>query len=184
VKVIELRQNLGKTKAAIRGVDEAAHPAILFCDADLVNLRKEHLDQLIHRYCEGWDMVIMDKGSQPWVFRSLLQSVPAISGTRIFDREHFYKIPFRKTDRFQFENRINDYFLDNGLTIAVSPAKEIHDTRKFIKYPFWKGLFLDLRGGLDVLLANGLLGIFRNLRTFRRIRRLAYTSDETKVPRR
>ena len=108
----------------------------------------------------------------------------AISGTRIFDREHFYKIPFRKTDRFQFENRINDHFLDNGLTIAVSPAEEIHDTRKFIKYPFWKGLFLDLRGGLDVLLANGLLGIFRNLRTFRRIRRLAYTSDETKVPTR
>jgi len=184
VKVIELRQNLGKTKAAIRGVDEAAHPAILFCDADLVNLRKEHLDQLIHRYCEGFDMVIMDKGSQPWVFRSLLQSVPAISGTRIFDREHFYKIPFRKTDRFQFENRINDHFLDNGLAITVSPAEEIHDTRKFIKYPFWKGLFLDLRGGLDVLLANGLLGIFRNLRTFRRIRRLAYTPDETKVPRR
>jgi hypothetical protein len=119
-------------------------------------------------------MVIMDKGSQPWIFRSLLQSVPAVSGTRIFDREHFCKVPFRETDRFQFENRINNYFLENGLTIAVSPAEEIHDTRKFVKYPFWKGLILDIKGGWEVGAPDGPFSILKTLRTFRQIRKLVY----------
>jgi glycosyltransferase involved in cell wall biosynthesis len=108
VKVLALPQNVGKTKAVARGVDEARHPTILLCDADLVNLKKEHVSELIRKYCEGWDMVILEMGSQPWVFQRLLQSTPALSGTRIFDRENFFKVPFRETDRFQFETRIND----------------------------------------------------------------------------
>jgi hypothetical protein len=109
-----------------------------------------------------------------------LQSVPAVSGTRIFDREHFFKVPFRETDRFQFENRINDYFLENGLTIAISPAEEIHDTRKFVKYPFWTGLFLDLKGGWEVMASDGLTSIPGNFRTFRRIWKLARPSQSSK----
>lgn len=174
-KVIVLPRNLGKTRAVMRGISEAEHPVILLCDADLVDLRAEHVTDMIRMFCEGFDMVIMDKGGQPWVFRELLQSVPALSGTRIFEKEEFSRVRFREADRFQFENRINAHFLAHGLTIAVSPAPQVHDTRKYRKYPFFKGLFLDIKGGLEVLASDGFLGIFRNLGTFRRIRRLAYT---------
>ena len=173
VKVIELRRNLGKTKAVIRGVEEAAHSALLFCDADLVNLNERHFAEMIERYCEGFDMVIMDKGSQPWVFRSLLRSSPAVSGTRILERGHFMKVSFKETDRFQFENRIDEHFLANGLSIAISPADEVHDTRKFVKYPFWKGVLLDIRGGWNVLASDGVTSIPRNLWLFRRMWRIA-----------
>ncbi len=173
VKVITLPCNLGKTKAVIRGVAEAEHSTILFCDADLVNLNHHHLFLMFEMYEKGFDMVIMDKGSQPWVFRSLLRSSPAVSGTRILNREHFYRVPFKDTDRFQFEIRINDHFLANGLKIAVSPAQEIHDTRKYVKYPFWKGLLLDIEGGWQVLASDGVRSIFRNLRMFRAIWKIA-----------
>ena len=172
VRVIELPHNLGKTKAVLRGVNEAEHPALLLIDADLINLSRRHVLDLLHKYCEGWDMVIMDKGGQPWVFQRVLQSVPALSGTRILGREHLLRVPFRTSDRFQFENRINDHFLRNHLSIAVSPAAEIHDPRKFVKYPFWQGLLLDLKGGWEVGTSDGPLSLFRNLRTFRRIRKL------------
>ena len=125
VKVISLPQNVGKTHAVIHGVAEAEHPTLLFCDADLVNLNQRYISDLIAKYCEGFDMVIMDKGSQPWIFRELVKSAPAVSGTRIFDKMYFLKIPFLETDRFQFEIRINDYFLENGLSIAITPAEEI-----------------------------------------------------------
>lgn len=177
-RVIALPQNLGKTRAVLRGVAEAEHPVILLCDADLVNLRTEHFVDMIRTFCEGFDMVIMDKGGQPWVFRTLLQSVPAVSGTRIFEKEQFAQVRFRESDRFQFENRINEYFLAHGLTIAVSPAPQVHDTRKYRKYPFLKGLFLDIRGGFEVMTSDGLPGIPGILRTFRRIRRLAYSQVE------
>lgn len=169
VKVVELPRNLGKTRAAIRGVEEAVHPTILFCDADLVNLSQRHVDDLILKFCEGFDMVIMGKGSQPWVFRSLLKSVPAVSGTRIMEKQRFLEVPFLEADRFQFENRINNHFLGNGLAIAISPADEVHDTRKFIKYPFWQGLILDLRGGWQVMASDGPSSIVRNYVMFQRI---------------
>ncbi len=177
VSVLELPRNLGKTGAALRGVVEAQYPVLLFCDADLVNLKPSHVSDLIRKFCEGWDMVIMDKGSQPWVFRRLLRSVPAVSGTRILEKRHLLEVPFRAGDRFQFENRINDHFLANGLRIAVSPAPEIHDTRKFIKYPFWRGLALDVKGGWEVMASDGPASIPRNYAMFQRIWRIVYSKQ-------
>jgi glycosyltransferase involved in cell wall biosynthesis len=173
VKVIELPQNVGKTKAVLRGVGEARYPVILLCDADLVNLSERHVAGMVRAYCEGWDMVIMDKGSQPWVFRRLLRSVPAVSGTRMLGREFFDRIPFREGDRFRLENRINDYFLWNRLGIAVSPAGEVYDRRKFVKYPFWRGLYLDVKGGWEVMTSDGVWNIPRIMRSFWRIHRLS-----------
>lgn len=173
VRVIELAQNVGKTKAVLSGVREARYPIILLCDADLVNLSERHVTDMLRVYCEGWDMVIMDKGSQPWVFRRLLRSVPAMSGTRMLGREFFERIPFREGDRFQFENRVNSYFLWNRLGIAVSPAREVYDRRKFVKYPFWQGLFLDVKGGWEVMTSDGVSNIPRIMRTFWYIHRLS-----------
>lgn len=174
-KVVELALNLGKTRAVLRGAAEAQHPALLLCDADLLNLNARHMSDLVAKYCEGYDMVIQDKGSQPWIFREVLQSVPALSGTRILDREHLARVPFRPTDRFQLETRINDYFLEQGLVIAVVPAAEVRDARKYVKYPFWQGLFLDIKGFLEVALSDGPASLIRNLATFRKIRRLEGT---------
>ena len=175
-KVIALQKNVGKTNAVIKGVGEAKYPTILLCDADLIDLSASHLLAMIGKFCEGFDMVIMDKGSQPWVFRNLVKSVPAMSGTRIIQKKQFLKIPFRPTDRFQFENRVNEYYLVNGLSIAVTPADKVHDSRKFVKYPFLKGLLLDLKGGYEVLAADGPAGIFKNLVAFRRIREIGIQS--------
>lgn len=179
-KVIALPNNVGKTRTVARGVAEAEHPALLLCDADLINLKQQHISDLIDTYCQGFDMVIMDKGGQPWVFKHLVKSVPAMSGTRIMDRVHFLRIPFRETDRFQFENRVNGYFLENDLSIAISPAPEVHDSRKFVKYPFLKGLLLDLKGGYEVLAADGPAGIFRNLAAFRKIKDIADSPPPSK----
>jgi len=175
-KVISLPHNVGKTKAVKRGVDEAENTTILFCDADLINLSEKHVSDLITKYFEGFEMVIMDKGSQPWVFKSLLKSVPAVSGTRILDKELFFKIPFKETDRFQLEIRINDYVLEHDLPFAVTSAEEIYDSRKFIKYRFLKGLTLDVKGGLEVLASDGPPSILKNLATFRKIKKLSHSS--------
>jgi glycosyltransferase involved in cell wall biosynthesis len=179
-KIIALPKNVGKTRAVIRGVADAEHPTIMFCDADLINLKKHHISALIAKYCEGFDMVIMDKGSQPWVFRDLVKSAPAVSGTRILDKKHFHKVLFLETDRFQFEIRINDYFLEKELSISVTPAEEIHDPRKFVKYPFLKGLILDLKGGFEVLASDGPPSILKNLENFQKIKEISYPSKQSR----
>ena len=172
-RVITIPKNVGKTWAVIRGIAEAEHSIIMLCDADLINLKEHHVTDLIAKYCEGFDMVIMDKGSQPWIFRNLLKSAPAVSGTRMLDKNYFNEVPFKETDRFQFEIRINDYFLEKGLSIAITPADEIYDPRKFVKYPFLKGLILDLKGGLEVLASDGSSSILKNLENFQKIKEIA-----------
>lgn len=169
VRVLALPENVGKTRAVLQGVAAAVHPTLLFCDADLVNLSETHLREMLEAYRQGYAMVIMDKGSQPWIFRDLLRSAPAVSGTRVLSRRHLMQVPFKHGDRFQFEVRINDYFLARGLPIAITPAAEVYDPRKFIKYPFREGLLLDIRGGWQVLASDGPRSIFKNLAAFWRI---------------
>jgi hypothetical protein len=147
----------------------AEHDTLLLCDADLKGLQSQHFFDLVEAYREGFAMVIMDKGAQPWIFREFFKSTAAVSGTRILERNHFLAVPFRETDRFQFENRINDYFLERDLPIAVTPAEGVYDPRKYVKYPFLQGLLLDLRGGWQVLASDGPASIPHNLIVFRRI---------------
>ena len=64
---------------------------------------------------------------------------------------------------------INDYFLENNSPIAVTPAEEIYDPRKFVNYPFWKGLIMNLKGGLEVLASDGPSSIWKNFNNFRKI---------------
>jgi len=170
IHLMDFPENHGKTQAVLKAVREASYPVILLCDADLVNLNSSHLDFMITTYRQGYDMVIMDKGSQPWVFRNLLQSVPALSGTRILKKDFFESINFHPTDRFQLEIRINDHFLQHGLSIAIVPGSSIYDPRKYVKYPFFHGVVLDIKGGLSVLASDGYGSIYKNLRAFRKIR--------------
>jgi hypothetical protein len=67
---------------------------------------------------------------------------------------------------------INDYFLENNLPIAVTPAEEIYDPRKFVNYPFWKGLIMNLKGGLEVLASDDPSSIWKNFNNFRKIKEL------------
>ena len=75
------------------------------------------------------------------------------------------------------------------MSIAVSPAEEIHDPRKFVKYPFWTGLLLDLKGGWEVMALDGVTSAFSNLGAFHRIRKLAdsqtpwKSADKASLPR-
>ena len=172
-KTLQLPHNVGKTEAVLSGVREASHPFILLCDADLLHLTERHVRAMLLRYCEGWDMIIMDKGGQPWVFKSLLKSVPAISGTRLLEKRLLLEVPFRTGDRFRFENRINDHFFARGWSIAVSPAEEVRDRRKYVKYSFWRGLRLDIRGACELMAGDGVWSILHNLMVFRRIYKLA-----------
>ena len=105
-----------------------------------------------------------------------MKSAPAVSGTRILDKKHFQRLPFLETDRFQFEIRTNNYFLENNLPIAVTPAEETYDPRKFVKYPFWKGLILDLKGGLEMLASDDPSSIWKNFNNFRKIKELTNPS--------
>ncbi len=59
VQVIRLAENCGKAKALDEGVTRARNDVLLFLDADLVGLSKEHVMRFINAYADnGVDMVV------------------------------------------------------------------------------------------------------------------------------
>ncbi|MGD9675746.1 MAG: glycosyltransferase family 2 protein [Candidatus Bipolaricaulia bacterium] len=52
VRLVRLPENRGKAAALDAGVSAAKHDVFLFLDADLVNLRTEHVDRLIKTYVD------------------------------------------------------------------------------------------------------------------------------------
>jgi glycosyltransferase involved in cell wall biosynthesis len=88
VRVISLPENRGKAAALAVGVCEAKSDALLFLDADLVGLTREHVDRMIRTYeGKGLDMLVgvFADGRGPTDFAQKIN--PYASGQRILSRK-------------------------------------------------------------------------------------------------
>lgn len=100
--VIELPRNVGKAGAVMAGVERAAGDIVVLLDADLIGLRSEHVDELLHPVLDdGIDMVI-------GVFnRDLVQNVlPSFSGQRAIPRFHLLRHPELRDKGFGLERTL------------------------------------------------------------------------------
>jgi len=159
VKIVAHDKNRGKFQAVSTGVKCASSEIVAFYDADLTGMQPEYVENMIAKFKEGYDMVIMDKGSQPWIFRKLIRSLPAQSGTRIMWKNDFFAIDFGRMRSFDLEPKLTRYGLENDLRIGFVEAARVRDPRKFIKYSFLRGAYLDLRTIWQVFTCDGILGI-------------------------
>lgn len=177
VKVVVLPKNVGKTWAVIAGIKKAKYDRLLLLDADLQGLYPSHLEKLIKAYSNGVDLAILDYGSQEYALRKVIKSFPALSGVRILSKYYFNQIVFKDSDRFELENRINDYFLNNKLKIVIVPAKTVYTPHKYVKYGWLVGSWLGLWAIKEILYSNGKSGV---LQIFMQWRKLAQIGFEKK----
>lgn len=178
VKAVVLPKNMGKTWAVIAGVKKAKYDHLLLLDADLQGLYPNNLEKLIKAYSKDVDLAILDYGSQEQVLRKVIKSFPALSGVRILSKFYFSQIVFKDTDRFELENRINNYFMNNQLKIIVVPAKTVYTPHKYVKYGWLVGSWLGLWAIKEILYSNGRLGV---LQVFMQWRKLAQIGFEKKL---
>lgn len=155
IRVLRLKENRGKTTAVRTAVQEAIGDTIMLIDADLFGLETHHIQEVIETYNQGFDMVILDYGNQELYLRKIFKSFPALSGVRIFSKAEFEKIKFKDTDRFELETRINDFYLDNKLSLVVVTGEGISTPHKYQKYTFHRGLYLEAKALKEIFLSNG-----------------------------
>ena len=84
VKVLALARNFGHQAAATAGLDYARGDAVVLIDADLQD-PPELVEQMLGRYCEGYDVVVGRRGSRAgeswfkrasaWVFYRFMRAV-------------------------------------------------------------------------------------------------------------
>lgn len=141
----KLKQNKGKSWAMVHGVEKATNEIILFFDADISNIKKEHFDNLLNPILgEEADMVLGTPSETLIDFR--VNPFKALTGERALLKKDIIPVLEDIRDiRFGVETFINLYFQANGKRIKYvllnglkHPTKyektsSLNATKEFIK---------------------------------------------------
>jgi len=139
-KVVVLPENLGKGEALSVGVTATQSPLLLFIDADLSGVNKNHLLQLLTPLLNNEaDMVI---GIQPkWEeMYDLNHDIPVLSGQRALRREIFEQVPEKLRKGYQIEEAMNYYCKMNNQTVKLVTLEGVVHLQKLNKMKFWPGI--------------------------------------------
>lgn len=172
VEVLTLPENVGKTRAVQEGVSHIKTDHFILIDADLFGLQKRHIREVVETYRQGFDMVILDYGNQELYLRKIFKSFPALSGVRALSKRDFEQVPFKPTDRFELENRINTFFLDTKRSIIVVTGDTVRTPHKYQKYSFYKGMYLEAKGLKEIFMSLGARNVGRMIQGWWKINAL------------
>jgi len=95
VRVIRIKENVGKGGALVKGVQSTKATILAFVDADLGGLKGQHIDDIIRPLVHGeCDMCVgIFRGGKVW--SDMAQRVaPYLSGQRAMKRELFEAVPY------------------------------------------------------------------------------------------
>lgn len=139
-KVIVLPENIGKGGALSVGVTATTAPVLVFFDADLSRVTKEHLLQLINPILEN--QVEMIVGIQPKYeeMYEMNHDLPVLSGQRALRREVFEQVPEKLRKGYQIEEAMNYYCKMNGQKVKLVNLESIIHLQKIEKMNFFVGL--------------------------------------------
>lgn len=121
VKVITLKKNTGKGNAVKIATNDIKSDIILFLDADLYNLKKEHIDKMLKPVTDGDSVMViglMDKGN--FIANMIMPYFPLTGGQRVILAPVFMEI--RKTPLIKgwgLESVMNDYCRKKNLKFST-----------------------------------------------------------------
>ena len=139
-KVIEFSKNIGKAGALIEGIKNSEGEILLFLDADLIGLEKEHLKLLIEPIIRNMaDMVVGYLENQ--VF-------PNLSGQRIIKKNFLDDLIYDekvKRGRYNWEIIVNEKIKRLGGRILYVYLSKLDHIKKTKKHRLFKALFLKIQ---------------------------------------
>lgn len=116
IKVVKLNKNGGKGNAMRQGIKATDAQIVVFFDADLIGLTKEHIFSLINPVLNNEaDMCIGIREHLVDIVK--FSPLMALGGERAIKKYLLEKIPEELTQGFAIETAINHYFLKNNLRV-------------------------------------------------------------------
>jgi glycosyltransferase involved in cell wall biosynthesis len=140
VKLIENKDNLGKTLAIKKGIESAKNDLILLLDADLKRLDSEAVTKLIEPVMnEKVDWTLSLRGNSLWYMKLL--KIDWISGERVIPRELLADplIWSKPKISYSLETLMNKSLLDKKATFYSVYLPNVFCTPKTEKIGFIKG---------------------------------------------
>jgi glycosyltransferase involved in cell wall biosynthesis len=150
--VIESKINKGKGEAVLTGFKYSKGEKILLLDADLINLKLEHLYSLYNAsFDENVGMVVgmLKKNFLPQIFsgqRIVKRDILEILNRRFENKE----LQFKKIG-FKLEGLLDSINMELGYKVNFVELKDLNHLKKETKYGFLKGIFKRLKMIGDIL---------------------------------
>ncbi|MBI4280613.1 glycosyltransferase [Candidatus Uhrbacteria bacterium] len=138
--VHELPVKGGKGGAMLHGVTHTDAQILFFMDADLYNLKKEHLEAVLRPVLEGkkaMNVCLRDRGP---LLTNLSAHLPLIGGERALLRHVIERVPQKFLRGFMIEAALNYHCRKEKLPYGSVPCAGLSMRKKMEKVGFWRGL--------------------------------------------
>lgn len=130
---IHLLENKGKGFAMATGLEQASNEIIVFCDADLSNLRRDHFVQLIQPIIENEAEMVLGQPTETLINRKV-NPFKSFTGERCLLKKDILPIlDDIKTSRFGVETLINLYYEAQGKKVKYVMLEGLKHPTKFDK---------------------------------------------------
>lgn len=138
--VLELHKNMGKGAALKAGFKCCNEDIILFMDADLIGLKKEHIIKLIEPILKNEAEMVVGIFKNGRFLTDLAQRIaPYLSGQRAVKRALLKDIYDLDIERYEFETLLTEMFIKKGYEITCVKLNDLTHVMKEEKYGFLRG---------------------------------------------
>ena len=141
VKVVELAENIGKGGAMKAGANHTNCEVLLFVDADLVGLHKEHIEALLEPVLSGRTAMSVGVFSEGRRSTDLAQKLaPSLSGQRAVRKDLFDQVPRLESSGYGVEVALTQFAEKHNVDIVRVPLPTVSPIMKEEKRGLVKGL--------------------------------------------
>ncbi len=132
-KYEKLDQNRGKSWAMVQGVEKAKNEIILFFDADVSNIKKEHFETILQPILSSEADMVLGQPSDT-VIDYRINPFKSLTGQRALMKKDIIPVlDDIKNIRFGVETYLNLYYQAQGKRIKLVLLKELNHPTKFQK---------------------------------------------------
>jgi glycosyltransferase involved in cell wall biosynthesis len=148
-----IREESGGSKAHAmdEGVAASDAEAILFVDADCIDLTSAHLDGICEPFVDGRAVLSLGAFDYGRFWNPLVLRWPPLTGERIVPRWVWEAIPPQKLDGYTIEMRINEVVAERRLPTVARTMRGVHHRTKRDKHGRWDGALRTLHMYRDLI---------------------------------
>ncbi|MBI2121259.1 MAG: glycosyltransferase family 2 protein [Candidatus Wildermuthbacteria bacterium] len=150
-RVISLKENAGKGKAMIRGVEAAAHPVLLFLDADLLGLKQKHIQSLLDPVLAGeYDMVVgvIDRGEAMNDINRFFEA--PFSGIRALKKDLWEAVPRELKSGYLVDSAISVSADKKNMRVLKITLQGVKNSPKTRKRGLFRGIVSWIRMWVEI----------------------------------
>lgn len=150
ITLIRHEYNKGKAAAIKTGIDVSTTEYLLIIDADLIGMTANHIKGVL-ALAQDNDVICMVRGADNKLF-TLLGSTFIARGEHLITKTFIKQYEDQLFDgtRWSFENNLNKILIKEKPRYVFCELRGLNHKVKAKKYPFFTGLYLDLKMAYQV----------------------------------